>query len=214
MKIRTVEQLFDFTTNELAWRKKELFSLEMMSFSPNLSLSKKNVLLRSTITLTYAHWEGFIKNCASAYIQFVALQRLNNNELSPNFLALSIKPLLMNGFQSKKADDHIKIVKFFLNDLPISSSIPFKDVIDTQSNLSSMVLRNIINTIGLDYSIYETKEKLLDEKLLKTRNQIAHGEYVILSDQEVRDIGDEFITLMNDFKNQIDNAAILKAYKI
>ena len=213
MKIRTAEQIYDFTTRELAWRKKELFSLHSMIFTPNISPSKKNVLLRSTIALTYAHWEGYIKSCATAYIEYVAMQRLKHNELAPNFLALAIRPILMGAFQSKKADDHMKIVKFFLDDLSAQSSITFKDVVNTQSNLSTVVLQNILSSLGFDYSLYETKEKLLDEKLLRTRNQIAHGEYVELSDIEVHDIQSECIVLMEIFKNQIDNAVALQSYK-
>jgi hypothetical protein len=214
VKIRTAEQLYDFTSEELAWRKKELFSLHSMVFTPGLSTNKKNALLRSAITLTYAHWEGFIKCCATSYIQYVAMQRLKHNELSPNFLALAIRPILMGAFQSKKADDHIRVVHFFLNDLSLQSSVPFKNVIETQSNLSTAILRNIITSLGFDYSVYETKEKLLDEKLLRTRNQVAHGEYIEITDNDVHDIQGECIALMEIFKNQIDNAVSLQAYKI
>lgn len=212
MKIKTVEQLYDFTTRELAWRKKELYSLHSI-ITPNLAPSKKNVLLRGEITLIYAHWEGFIKSGSTAYIEFVAMQRLKHNELSPNFIAIAIRPILMSAIQSKKVDDHIKLVNFFLNNLALQSSMPFKDVIETQSNLSTSVLRNIISALGFDYSVYETKEKLLDEKLLKRRNLIAHGEYLEINENDVREIQDECIGLMEIFKNQIDNAATLKSYK-
>lgn len=214
MKIRTTEQLYDFTTSELAWRKMELFSLHSMTFAAGLAPNKKNVLLRSTITLIYAHWEGFVKSCSTAYLEFVANQRLMNYELAPNFLAIAIRPILMSAFQSRKANDHIKVVNFFLNDLPSQSSVSYKDVIDTKSNLSTVVLRNIITSLGFDYSLYETKEKLLDEKLLKTRNHIAHGEYIEITASEVNQIQNECIILMETFKNQIDNAVSLQSYRI
>jgi hypothetical protein len=214
MKIRTAEQLYDFTTQELAWRKKELFSLHALLFTSGISPNKKNALLRSSVALIYAHWEGFIKSCSTAYVEYVAMQRLKHNELAMNFLALAIRPLLMNAFQSRKADDHIKVVSFFMSELAAQSSMQYKDVINTQSNLNTAVLRNIISSLGLDYSLYATKEKLLDERLLRTRNQIAHGEYVELTDKEVQDIQAECITLMETFKNQIDNAVTLRTYRI
>ena len=89
--------------------KKELFSLQAMIFSPGLSPSKKNALLRSAVAMIYAHWEGFINLCATSYVQYVAMQRLKHDELAPNFLALAIRPILMNAFQSKKCDDHVEI---------------------------------------------------------------------------------------------------------
>lgn len=213
MKIRTIEQLYDFTSNELAWRKKELFELRSLIVAHALTPSKKNVIIRSMIALTYAHWEGFIKSCASAYLQFVAMQKLSHDKLSPNFIALAIRPILMSAFQSKKASDHQKVVNFFLHDFPTQSSLAYTNVIDTQSNLSTVVLRNIIDILGFDYSFYETKEKLLDERLLRNRNRIAHGDFIELQESEVLELLDECIGLMEIFRNQIDNAVILQAYK-
>lgn len=214
MKIRSVEQLYDFTSRELAWRKKELYSLRSMMRKSGLSRSQKNVILRSIIALTYAHWEGFVRSCATAYINFVAMQKLKYNELSSNFLALAIRPILMSAFQSRQAGDHQKIVEFFQTKLSRQSSIQYKGMVTTRSNLSSSVFRDIICTLGFDYSNYETKEKLLDERLLKARNQIAHGEYLTLDQSEVFDLQDQLIGLMEYFRNQVDNAASLKAFKL
>lgn len=187
--------------------------LRSLIVSSGLTPSKKNVIVRSAIALTYAHWEGFIKNCASAYIEFVAMQKLSHDKLSPNFIALAIRPVLMSAFQSKKASDHQKVVRFFLDEMSAQSSIEFKDVIDTQSNLSTVVLRNIVDTLGFDYSFYETKEKLLDERLLRNRNRVAHGDFVELSEREILELQDECMSLMVIFRNQIDNAVSLQLYK-
>lgn len=141
------------------------------------------------------------------------MKRLNNNELAPNFIALAIKPIINNAIQSKRVEDHIKIVRFFLDELPHQSSLPTHDVVDTQSNLSTIILRNIISMLGFDYSIYETKEKLLDERLLKTRNQVAHGNYLEVTENDLYEIQDECILLMEAFRTQIDNAISLGTYK-
>jgi len=53
------------------------------------------------------------------------------------------------------------------------SNIPYKNVMTTKSNLSSKVFRDIVDKLGLDYAPYETKEKILDESLLETRNTVA-----------------------------------------
>ncbi|MFZ2359916.1 MAG: MAE_28990/MAE_18760 family HEPN-like nuclease [Anaerolineae bacterium] len=213
MKIRTVEQLFDFTSNELAWRRKELSDLKAMASSSNLSPSKRNALLRSMVTLTYAHWEGFVKNCAGAYVQYVAMQRMNHNELSMNFVALALRSLLAAASQSRQSIDHIKVVEFFQTRMSTQSSLPYKDAIDTEANLSSRVLHNIVTVIGLDYSVYSTKEKLLDDRLLKSRNSIAHGDQLTLSYDEVMELHEIFLELMQLFGNQIDNAAATQQYR-
>lgn len=213
MKIRTAENLFDFTASELAWRKKELQSIRILVKDRyNLSLNSKNALLRSIVALTYAHWEGFIKSCAAAYVEYVAMQRLKHNELSLSFLALAVRPMLNSAAQSKQAEDHIKLVKFFLDEMTNRSSMPYKDVISTESNLSSTVLRNIVIMLGFDYSPYVTKEKLIDDKLVKLRNQIAHGEYIGVDEQEILELQEQCISLMETFQTQIDNALAVQQF--
>lgn len=218
MNNHTLEELYDSLSNELSWRKRELYELrsiiEQYTSPSNIKPSRRNVVLRSTITMIYAHWEGFIKTSASAYLEFVAAQRLKNIELAPQFMALSTRPLLNNMFQSKKATDHIAVVDFFLNNMNDRSHIPYRDVINTESNLSSKVFENIVIMLGLDYSIFATKEKLIDDKLLYLRNSIAHGQHISVDYQSVRELLEQVISMMEQFRNQIDNAASTKSFKL
>ena len=107
----------------------------------------------------------------------------------------------MKAFQSRKATDHQNVVNFFITQLSKQSSIQFEGSIETQANLSSVVFRNIIETLGFDYSLYETKEKLLDERLLKNRNEIAHGKEVLLKEDEVFELLDECLRIDGNFQN-------------
>ena len=84
--------------------------------------------------------------------------------------------------------------------------------IDTGSNLNSNVLKDITQKIGLDYSFYELKENLIDERFLGFRNAVAHGEYRLISEIDFVEIYDEITALISTFKNQILNAAIEKTY--
>lgn len=85
--------------------------------------------------------------------------------------------------------------------------------IRTESNLSSAVFENICNSVGIDHKLYETKYNLIDESLLNRRNRIAHGEYVGLTADDYRNLADEVITLLRNFKTDIENAATLGKYK-
>lgn len=213
MKIRTHENLYDALTNEIAWRKKELFDFKALVETTGFTSSKHRALLRAGIPLLYAHWEGFIKAGANFYLQYVSMQRLPHNELTSNFIAMCIKSELHDFQQSNKISSQLFLVDFFMNDLAKQSSMPFRNMVHTESNLSSTVFHNIVLSLGLDYSFYETKEVLIDEKLLNSRNHIAHGNFLLVSDSEYSEIHEKILEMMEDFRNQIDNSALTKAYK-
>ncbi len=213
-KIYTAEHLEDALSNAIAWRKKELATLKSLVRSGSHSRSKLNCLIRSGIAILYAHWEGFIKEAGTAYLEFVSRQRLTYQELTPNFIAFAMKKQLNEARQTNKAIIYNQVVEFFLSGLIQRSQIAYDDsAINIESNLSSAVLRNIVHMLGLDYSAFESKEKLIDEKLLKRRNHIAHGKYLTVDETEFAEIYDQIIVLMDIFRNQISNSAVLEKYK-
>lgn len=217
-QIRSKEQLEDFLAQNLAWRKKELSALKLMMQSKEVERNKthRSCLLRSGILLLYAHWEGFIKDGATAYVCFVAMQRLRNSQLSPNFLALSLKNIFTKTQSSNRPNPHISAATFIINEMDAQSKIMWKTAISTESNLSSNILRDITMWLGIDYSPYETKEKLIDEKLVYARNCVAHGDsdYTIGGVQDYIYLHGQVIGLLNTFHTQISNAASLGKYQI
>jgi hypothetical protein len=119
MSVRTIEQLNDFLSGELAWRKKELADLRTLVEVAALKESRRNALLRCGVTMLYAHWEGFIKVAARAYLEHVSMQRLLYRELAPNFVAVGIRQLLNHASTSKRSRDHNALVDFFLSRLAV-----------------------------------------------------------------------------------------------
>ena len=160
--------------------------------------------------------QGIIKNIATAYLSFVANQRLQYKELKNNFWSIAVKNDLLGFDETRKSSRHNKIIKNIRNMEDKRAHIPYEDVIKTKSNLNSDVFIEIMETIGLDYSQYEGNFKLLDEVLLKMRNEIAHGEkpeYIDLDQDRFNEVYDKIVDMMNMFSIQIMNAACLKEYK-
>jgi hypothetical protein len=85
--------------------------------------------------------------------------------------------------------------------------------IDTQSNLSSEVLEELLERLGLDGSPLVTKHHFIDFSLLKPRNSIAHGEYLDFSSEAYIDAHDEVLGLLNMVRNIVSNAASNGAYR-
>jgi MAE_28990/MAE_18760-like HEPN len=210
MKIRTKENLIDALDNEIAWRKKELSYLKG-NVKTNNPYFKTH--LRTAIVLLYAHWEGFVKNSCELYLSYIKSLRMKYEDLGENIIALSLKSLLNEFEQTNKSTIHCQIIDFLLNKLNERANVPNENIIRTGSNLNSNILREILTTVGLDYSIYELKNNLIDTVLLKNRNSIAHGEYIELDEIDFNELHTEIISMMDDIKNRLSNMVVLELYK-
>ena len=200
-------------SNDLAWRKKELSYLKSLIDMNSIGVMKQNALGRCGIAILYAHWEGYIKLSSQYYLEFIAMQRLRNSELRHNLLTVSLRKKINLLDTIGKVSASGRITEFFLNSMGDRAKIPYKDSVDTKSNLSSKVFKEIIWMLGLDYSPYETMEKLIDSKLLAKRNHIAHGEWLSIDPTDYFEMRTSVIDMLDCFKSQIEVAAINEAYK-
>ncbi len=213
MKLHTEAQLCDFIDADLIWRKKELTQFKFLLEGSTNREDRRVALLRSAVTLLYAHWEGFIKAAGLAYLEYVSVQRLRFEELAPHFLALAARRILNAATGSKRVHVHLEVTKFFRSRLSELSSLPYKDGISTRANLSSDALREVVETLGLDFGPFETKSHLIDEGLLHARNTIAHGEYLMITEKRYDELSQEILQMMECFRTQVQNAAVLRAFK-
>lgn len=214
MKIRTLNDLQDVIDSEMAWRKHQLSAVRAnVSDARNFA---KDTAIRSGIALLYAHWEGSIKNIATYYLEYVAMLGLPYGQLKPNFLAVALKNKVKLIDESNKTTIHTTIVSDIISSQGIKSKIPFDGVIKTNSNLNSEIFIEIMATIGLDCSQYEGSYKLIDAVLLEKRNKIAHGERLEsldLDEERYFEIHEKVFGLIQQFADQVTNAAILGQYK-
>lgn len=192
---------------DLVWRRKELFNIRTVIEDSHENKQRQTAFLRAGVALLYAHWEGFVKRAGSHYLEFVSSQGRQAADLTPNFIAIKFKTRITEAAKSKKISTTHDVVDFFCNHLQDRLRIPHKNVVDTQSNLSSVVLREIVWTLGLDIAPYETKSKLIDESLVDRRNHIAHGEPLDIDIKEYLVLHDDVMNLLDTFRNQIQNAA-------
>jgi hypothetical protein len=216
-KIRTREQFVDFITADIAGRKKELAVLfsTIRNIAPNSV--KSQAMIRSGVTVLYAHWEGFIKLGSTAYLEFISRQDISYKDLKICFRAVAVREnlsLVASSTSKLKVDLLIDTTDFLLNRQHEKCFLNWDKLINTRSNLSSAVLKEILLILGLDYSFYVTKEKLIDNVFLHYRNNIAHGKGMCPSLVELEDLYREILGMIEFFRNQIENAVIMEAYKL
>lgn len=211
MKLRTTENLVDFLDIEMAWRKKELSTIRNRVEKSSKKLQPTEI--RSGILLLYAHWEGFLKRAAEAYLDFIIFQRLTLKELKLNFVAVCAKQKLNTFQKTNKATIHNQIVQYFNNCDDEKFNVNPSSVVRTGSNLNSDILKEMTAGIGLDFSPYETKSNLIDEQLLNYRNSIAHGQYLEIDSTDYLRLHVEVRQMIEKYKTDIENSAVLKKYK-
>ena len=211
--IRTTDQLIDKIAEELVWRRRELTDLRALVQQFRDEPLRLRVLIRGAVALLYAHWEGFVKASASHYLEYVASTRLPYRRLSANFVGLALRSKFSELSASEKISSANTLADFFCTALDRQSNLPYKRVVDTKSNLSSTVLQDIIAALGLDGSQFATRLQFIDSNLVNPRNHIAHGEATNLNVDEYLLLHDEVITLIETFRNEIENASVLRRYE-
>lgn len=211
MKIRKIEKLQDLLDGDFAWRKKELIDVQLMIHS-----SQNRTVCRMGLALLCAHFEGFVKLAANYYIIFISSQNLKMSELQMNFVAMYFQEKLSLCSGTNKISVYCNLLQEFLDKY---SNLNFKmyytqdkPIIKTGGNPSSVVFKEILDSIGLDFSVYETKQNYIDADLLSNRHGIVHGEKVFITDNEFDDTLKNILEIMETFRNQILDAAINKVY--
>ena len=210
-KIKTINQLQNYLDNDLSWRIKEIASLKLLVRTS--SLVNKNTAVRAGIPLLYGHWEGFVKNASTNYLEFINGQMLTYSELKSCFVVFGLKKKINELVLSKKSEISIASLDFIRSEMDKKARLKIESAIRTEFNLSSKVFANIACSIGIDTSRYEGKFNLIDKRLLNRRNSIAHGEYMDLDPDGFRNLADEIISLLRSFKTDIENAVSLEDYK-
>lgn len=210
---RTLQELIDNIQQDHSWRKIELSSIKSLLNSEKIKKnpSTRNSLLRSLFTILYAHWEGFIKSSASHYLQHISLQKYKNSELSYGFLVLSYRSHLSD-MESGLLEKRKEGISQILENLSSRSKVPYKGIIDSKSNLRFHVFKEICSIIEIDCQKYELKGTLINTHLVDRRNSIAHGEYLEFDLEDFETIYEAIISIMEDFKEDIINAASSKKY--
>jgi hypothetical protein len=108
---------------------------------------------------------------------------------------------------------HTELTAYLLSDLSDHANIDWERSINTQANLNSKVLREILCVLWLNDKEYLTKGALIDQKLLDNRNKIAHGENLPVDENDYDQLYDEIIQLAERFRTDIENAAALQNYR-
>lgn len=219
MKIKSKECFLDAIQIERAWRRKELTNLKYLIHQSRDAHNK--TLVRAGVLLLYSHWEGYIKKVCEAFFHYMNFKAHKYSDLQPNFLAVGVANEFNGYFPQKKFGSYLKSVNFVLND---ANELKFKiDVasrVDTKSNLTTEVLVELLNMIGIESEHFTNNQQYIDNKLLKYRNAIAHGERtennpdLSIDETEFNEIYTRVNSLVDHFESIVCNHIEMETYKV
>lgn len=203
-KYVTVEQCLAAIQADSAWRKKEISSLKQRV--ARAEGESRTMMMRAGVLILYAHWEGFVKFSAETYITHIneRIARFNA-PLTEHYREL----LMWRCVQRKGEYPHAKTPLGFLDVLQEWKTKPdtklSSDMIDAESNLNSVVLRKILRIIDIPFVDFESKQNLIDEKLLGRRNPIAHGQKRAITIDEYNEADRDVRLLLETFQQKIED---------
>lgn len=211
MKIRSKAELIDYLGGNKQERKRELISIAH-DLSPKRG-EPSGRIRRAAIVLAYAHWEGFVKDAARAYVRLVSHKSRSLSSLALSFQALACRQELVNAqTASRRIQPHLEVVKLLIDNRERSCQINAERAIDTESNLTSEVFKNICYCVGLDY----TSDWVLDgpfiDEMFKNRCEVAHGDLFIPETKYAQETIQFSIRAIDRFSTDIENAAIVEAF--
>jgi hypothetical protein len=207
----TQEELSDQFESDLIWRRKELS--DMKAAIKKADAASKSVLLRALITMVYAHWEGYVRVCANAYFEYLMLRKLQYSALERQIYVNSFLTRL--GAMNKTnlaVESRCKLINDILDGTGARFGYIQPDLIDTRSNLSTDVIRDICLICGVDGAHFEGRRTFIDIIVLKRRNAIAHGQQEYIREADIDDLVADTLALMQHFCSLLENKVYMKTY--
>lgn len=210
-KAYTEDDFADQLDSDLTWRLRELSDLKVAI--KNSQRNARSVLLRSLVTILYAHWEGHIRFCVQKYFEHVTLRKYRYDRLERQLYVNRFLAPLNALYRARiNVGERCQLISEVLDSSQERFSHVSPSLIDTRSNLNSNVMKDLCLICAVDFSYFEEKAVFIDVILLKRRNSIAHGEETLIHNDELDHLIQEGVALMRTFKDVLQNKVYTKSY--
>lgn len=207
----TESDLSDLLDAELVWRRKELADLK--AAIADAKQTSRPALIRALVTMTYAHWEGYIRSASNRYFEHITLKRRSYAELDRQYYVNTFLVRLQALFSSKSnVAQGCELIENILDQGATKFAYINPALIDTRSNLNTDVIVDICRICGVDSAYFVQKSTYIDVILLKRRNAIAHGQVEPIDESEADTLVSEALALMAHFRSLLENRVYTKQY--
>lgn len=210
-KLRTVSLFVSELDRELSWRKHDISAVA--GALDKARGKAREALVRALIAVTYAHWEGFNKAALIAYADHITLQGKSYGSLRRSLSGLKATEIVQNLSEIKRKifTSAILLERLHLIENQ-KANINLHSRFSKIGNLNYELFAEMISFFGIDPLSYATKAALIDESLLKSRNSIAHGDFLAIDEIKARALSKEVLSMLDRIKEDLSDAAFLKSY--
>ena len=73
-------------------------------------------------------------------------------------------------------------------------------------------LSDICQVMMIDASNVVSNEQFLDEEIVGARNRIAHGDYIVVTDDRLSKAVDFVLEMMRSFRTEIENCVVAQKF--
>ena len=204
-------KLKEILDDEIDWRIAELALLKTNHKTTNISINRRDIILKYSVVAVYALFEGFVVKAFKAYIHEINKLNLSKKDMHITILTEYMNQKYKLFFERNNLEKKCGLV-LELEAFYDTSQINLECEIKTESNINLKVLNKLLNT----YQIKEINDSsILDglNKLLKFRNSIAHGETGIkMDDNLLKEHIDCVIRTMDQVRDNMITSFIHKSY--
>ena len=203
---------YDRISDDWLWQEKELREVDA-----RLTKSKASIEVKYSILITYSHWGGHFKFCASELLGFIS-DGISRKLFKWTDIRTEVRERILfcsyrrSSLAWQNQETFITYLNA-LNDGRYADALKAKDeIIMIDDNLSAMRAEAICRNLGVEHSWCALKKVVIDERSLEYRNAIAPGARRLrsgyemdLSDPDIISAIDETRNLMREAKNRFLN---------
>ncbi len=210
MKVRSAEDLVGRLDSDLGRRKRELSST--LHLVNRARAHQIEAATKAAFCLLYAHWEGFIRNSMAIYLEFINGQGLAYSDLYPPLITICIKEKI-HSIKDRRILELSDVISWFTDRSSEKASLSVEYALEHPSIINYHHVEDVILLLQADRGHYSTKKNIINEKLIRIRNSVSHGEYINVDPEEYKNTQEQIITIMDWLKTDFENAAVGALYR-
>jgi hypothetical protein len=189
--------------HEIDWRVSEISIIRTIPLIGNLKDYQNDIIIKYATVAVYSLWEGFVVSSLSQYIREVNKLNINAKTLHPSIITHDIDIKYQFGNPRTDFDKKILLVGELHNYL--NNPITLEVTIPTNSNVHFKMINIILKRLNIP--LMDDKYRSPLNKLVRVRNDIAHGEFSIPTDADlVQELSFTAINAMSDLALNIIDA--------